>query len=156
MKSLKRSSGKSLKIIVDTNIIFSAILFPEGNENRLFTLADEGKLEIIICDYVLDETIAVLKRKDIDPNLMLDFLDTFRNIQIIDISEPEDEEILRAVKVVTDEKDRPVFIFARRMIYDDENVYLVSGDKDLRTGMVKKDLKGRSITTGELLKKIGN
>ena len=44
-----------LKVIVDTNIFFSAIIYPDGSENKLFELVDKNKLKIVICDYVLDE-----------------------------------------------------------------------------------------------------
>ncbi len=52
------------------------------------------------------------------------------------------------------EKDRPMFIFARRLIHKNENVYLVTGDKDLRTEEVGKELKGRSITTIDILREL--
>ena len=86
MNSSKRNSGRDLKVIVDTNIIFSAILTPGGNEYRLLLLADIGELEIIIFDYVLDEIKAIIERKNISSTLLPDFLDTFNNIRISNTS----------------------------------------------------------------------
>lgn len=40
MKSLARSTQSSPEIIVDANITFSALLYPAGNERRLFTVAE--------------------------------------------------------------------------------------------------------------------
>ncbi len=151
MNSSKRSSEEDLKVIVDTNIIFSAIIYPDGKENALFQLADEGKLKIIICDYVIDEAKAILERKMIKPVLLINFLDTFRNLHIEDIGDLKEEEIELAIETISDEKDRPIFIFAYRLIRSSENIYLVTGDSDLRTKEVNKELKNRSITTGELL-----
>ncbi len=151
MNSSKRSSAEGLKAIVDTNIIFSAIISPDGNENRLFDLADQGKLNIIICDYVLDEAKAILERKGINPETLTNFLDTYNNIHIEDIGHLENEEIKRAIDNVTDHKDRPIFIFAYRFIKNDEQVFLISGDKDLRTPKVVKKLNGQSLSTREFL-----
>ncbi len=76
---------------------------------------------------MLDEAKAILEVKDIYPDLLLDFLDTFENIQIAEIEELKDNEIRRAMDVVIDEKDRPIFIFVRRLIQKNESVYLVTG-----------------------------
>ena len=76
---------------------------------------------------MLDEAKAILEVKDIYPDLLLDFLDTFENIQIAEIGELKDNEIRRAMDVVIDEKDRPIFIFVRRLIQKNESVYLVTG-----------------------------
>jgi hypothetical protein len=76
---------------------------------------------------VLDEAKAILEVKDIYPDLVLDFLDTFENIQIAEIGELKDNEIRRVMDVVIDEKDRPIFIFVRRLIQKNESVYLVTG-----------------------------
>ena len=74
------------------------------------------------------------------PDLLLYFLDTFRNIQIEDIGELKEEELEIAVETISDEKDRPIFIFAHRLIQSSENIYLVTGDIDLRTKEVNKKL----------------
>ena len=152
MNSLKRNSGRDLKVIVDTNVIFSAIITPGGNEYRLFLLADIGELEIIIFDYVMDEIKAIFERKNISPTLLPDFLDTFKNIRIKTLENVTEEEIQKAINSVKHEKDRPVFIFADRMINENPDTYLITGDKDLRTELVKKTLKGRSMLAGEFLR----
>ncbi len=154
MSSLKRSSEEDLKVIVDTNIIFSAIMYPDGNESKLFQHADKGELKIVICDYVLEEAKTILERRTIKPDLLLDFLDTFLNIQLMDIGELDEKEIERAIKIVSDEKDRPIFIFAHRLIHSNDNFFLVTGDADLRTEEVNRELKNHSLTTTELLSQL--
>lgn len=154
MSSLKRSLEEDLKAIVDTNIIFSAIMYPDGNESKLFQLADKGELKIVICDYVLEEAKMILERKMINPDLLMDFLDTFLNIHLMDIGEYDEKEIERAIKIVSDEKDRPIFIFAHRLIHSGDNIFLVTGDADLRTEEVRSELKNHSLTTAELLSQL--
>ena len=142
-----------IRLIIDTNIFFSSIFYPDGKEHRLFELADSGLWQIIICDYVFDEIQMVLKRKGIDPNLAIDLLDTYRNIVHADL-DPEvyHRYLPLANELVADKKDRPVFIFAKQEIERDEDTYLVSGDKDLNTTKVKNALNNRAFKTTELLK----
>ena len=108
----------------------------------------------MICDYVLEEAKAILERKMINPVLLVDFLDTFNNIHFEDIGELKENEIELAIEIVSDEKDRPIFIFAHRLVHSDENVYLVTGDRDLRTEKINRKLKNRSITTTEFLSQL--
>ena len=72
--------SRKIRVVIDTNIFFSSIFFPNGNERRLLELADRGMWQIIVCDYVLEEIQLVLERKGIDPELALNLLDTYRNI----------------------------------------------------------------------------
>jgi putative PIN family toxin of toxin-antitoxin system len=151
VSSSKRDLGRDLKVIVDTNVIFSAILTLGGNEYRLFLLADIGELEIIIFDYILDEIKTILEKKRISLTLLPDFLDTFNNIRIETIENVTEEEIQRSINSVRHEKDRPIFIFAYRSIDEDADTFLITGDKDLRTELVKKALKGHSMSAREFL-----
>ena len=148
--------AKSVRVIIDTNIFFSSIFFPDGNERKLFELANKGLWKIIIIDYVFDEIQAVLKSKGIEPGLAIDLLDTYRNIVHMDL-DPKvyDKYVNEASETVSDKKDWPIFIFARNEIRKNKETYLISGDKDLNTPQVKKALENRAFTSRELLKKLG-
>ena len=100
----------SVRVIIDTNIFFSSIFFPDGNERKLFELADKGLCQIIIIDYVFYEIQAVLERKGIDSSLAIDLLDTYRNIVHMDL-DPEvyDEFLKEASETVDDKKDWPIY-----------------------------------------------
>lgn len=148
--------AKSVRVIIDTNIFFSSIFFPDGNERKLFELAEKGLWKIIIIDYVFDEIQAVLKSKGIEPGLAIDLLDTYRNIVHMDL-DPKvyHENLEEASQTVKDIKDWPIFIFARNEIRKNKETYLISGDKDLNTPQVKEALENRAFTSRELLKKLG-
>lgn len=143
----------SVRVIIDSNIFFSSIFYPDGNERRLFELADRGLWQIVICDYVFDEIQLVLKRKGIEPNLAVDLLDTYQNIVHMDL-DPEKyiETLGEATRLVSDDKDRPVFIFAKQEIEKDRDTFLVSGDRHLNTPEVKKALDDRVFKTKEFFK----
>jgi predicted nucleic acid-binding protein len=145
--------AKSVSAIIDTNIFFSSIFFPDGNERMLFELADEGSIQIIIMDYVFDEIQEILRRKGINPGLAIDLLDTYRNILHMDM-DPEVyyEHLEEATKIVRDKKDWPIYIFAKTEMKRKKNIYLVSGDKDMNTPQVKKALGNRVLTSKELIK----
>ena len=151
VKSLKRDTEGLPEIIVDTSTFFSSIYNPDGNESKLFELAEEGLCKIVLFQYVLDELQAVFQKKGIDFKVVLDLLDTYENIYIEDMEEPEDSEIEMARKLISDPKDRPIFIFTLRRI-ENGNTYFVSGDKIFFKEDVRKILRGRVLRTSEALK----
>lgn len=51
-----------IKVVADTNVYISAILFG-GNPETIRKLAREGKIEIIVSEIILAEIAGVLKRK---------------------------------------------------------------------------------------------
>ncbi len=142
------------RVIVDTNIIFSAIFYKEGNEYKLFDLADKNKLEIVIMDYVFDECDLILKRKGIDPILLTEFLETFNHITLKELEPREyNRNLKKARELIRDAKDVPIFIFAEKEIRLNKNTYLVTGDKDFQTKDVESALDGRVFKSREFLTK---
>lgn len=150
---MRKNTRVKYSVVVDTNVIYSAIFYPNGNENALFKRADAGEIKIIIFDYVYEELTGVLQRMNIDPILIPDFLDTYDNIEFIeeDIS-VYDELIKIAKEAVSHRNDRPIFIFAKKKMQMDEKMYLVSGNKHLLTRRVKKELFGRVKKPSQMLK----
>ena len=148
-------AARKAKVIVDTNIIFSAIFYKDGNEYRLFELADKSKLEIIIMRYVYEECIGILERKGIDPSLFVEFIETFQNITLKELAPDKyHSQSEKASKIIRDAKDVPLFIFAEGEISKNEGTYLVSGDKDFHTKQVKTALGDRVYTAKELIRQI--
>ena len=49
------------RIVIDTNILVSAILTPKGNPAKILKLVLEGKLNLIISPAILEETQQVLR-----------------------------------------------------------------------------------------------
>jgi predicted nucleic acid-binding protein len=154
-KFLERNTNDLAELIVDTNTFFSAIFSKSGNEAQLFNLADKGSFKIIIFQYVYDELKAVFKRKGVDFGLVIDLLDTFHNIAIEDIEEElTEEEIQSAIELISDPKDRPIFIFVHRKVLASNNVFFVSGDKVFFKENVMEAFDNRVYYTKDFIEKI--
>jgi len=48
------------RIVIDTNILISAILSPKGNSAQIMTLISLNELQLIFCSKILDEYTKVL------------------------------------------------------------------------------------------------
>ena len=154
MKLLQKNTRNSPEIIVDTNIIFSAILYPHGNERILFNIAENSNVPMIILDYVEDELKAIFLRKGMTYDIVVDFLDTYHNITFKEIGEITNEEAGLANKLVSDVKDRPLFVWVYRCIQNGINCNLITGDKELHKAIVKNALKGHVYVAKEYIKVI--
>jgi len=96
----------------------------------------------------------VFLRKGINFELVIDLLDTYRNIYIEDIEELTDDEISLAVQMISDPKDRPIFIFVHRKILASNSVFFVSGDNVFFTEDVVNIFNNRVYRTKEFIEKI--
>ena len=142
------------KLVIDTSTFFSAIYNPNGNEAQLFELADKGICKIYILDYVLEEMKEAFKKKNIDFKLVIELMDTYDNIIIQELIDLNDKEIKLAKEMINDPEDRPIFIFAKRMIDRYKNIYFISGDKGFFKKKVSDSLKNRVLKTKEIIKKM--
>ncbi len=154
MELLQKNSKNSAKVVIDTSTFFSATYNRKGNEAYLFELADEGSCSIFIVDYVLEEMREIFKRKNLDFAFVSELLDTYDNIYIHELVDLNEEEIKLAKRLIDDLEDRPIFIFALRMIDEHENTYFVSGDKGFFKEKVKEALKFKVLKTREFIKMI--
>ena len=155
MSWLAGSTRSCAKVVVDSSTFFSAIYNRYGNEARLFELADQGRIAIIIPEYVLDEMKAVFLLKHMNFSIVVDIIDTYRNINLESLEDITDEEAAIACELIGDATDRPIFIFASRQIAQDERTYLVSGDKVFFTPDVRTALNGKVLRTREFIEKYG-
>ena len=151
---MQKNTKNSNKVVIDTSTFFSAIYNRKGNEAYLFELADEGLCSILIVDYVLEEMKEIFKRKKLEFTFVTELLDTYNNISIHELIPLNTEEIILAKRLIDDMEDRPIFIFALRMIDEHENTYFVSGDKGFFKDKVKEALKFKVLKTRELIKRI--
>ena len=86
--------------------------------------AEEREMEIIIPEYVYDELREVFERNRIDFALVKGFLATYRNITIVE--REFDVKLVDLAKMVSDRKDRPVFIYALILRRENPYTYLVT------------------------------
>ncbi len=113
-----------MKVMLDTNIIISAALFPHGKAAQAFYKALSESYQPVMCDYIVDELHRKFREKFPERLTELEaFL--FNAIQYIHLvptpeTESETEDLIR------DLKDRPILRAAISAHVD----LLLTGDKD--------------------------
>lgn len=58
------------RVVVDTNVMVSALLKSTGAPSRILDLWVQGVFDLIVSQQILDEYFEVLVRKGIEPNLV--------------------------------------------------------------------------------------
>jgi putative PIN family toxin of toxin-antitoxin system len=106
-----------MKVMVDTNVIISAVLFPDSVPAKaLFDIS--SKHELVLSDYITDEIYRVINRKR--PDLIADADTLLAKLSFESVVAPR-----AANRIISDPKDAPILNAAVR-----ENVdVLVSGDR---------------------------
>lgn len=113
-----------MRVFLDTNIIFSAILFPNSIPDKAFQKALSFPNDAITCDYVLEELQRTFSKKF--PN-KIDSLNHFlvtlaQNIIIVKVSYETNDISLD----IRDDNDKPTLRAALEAKAD----ILITGDKD--------------------------
>ena len=131
-----------MKVMLDTNIIISAVLFPNGRAAQAFLKSLSYPYEPIVCDYVLDELRRKFEEKFPDKaNNLEDFLQTaLLFIKVV----PTPEAEFREEKKIRDPKDRPIL---RAALNNHADLFL-TGDKDFLESSVPDP---RIISVAEFL-----
>lgn len=131
-----------MKIMLDTNIIISAALFPKGRVAAAYMKALQYPYEPIICDYVVDELHRKFKEKFSEHIEELEmFLSTsFSVIKLVKTP----RKAVALENCIRDTKDREIL---RAAIGAHVNL-LLTGDKDFLESSV---LKPRIISVAEFL-----
>ena len=106
-----------MRIMTDTNILFSALLFPESRPAKaLFHIIEHHSL--VLCDYIISELRDVVSRKR--PDLLADIDVFLAKLPYELIIAP-----LQPCKLISDPKDHPVINAA---IVADVDI-IISGDR---------------------------
>lgn len=114
----------SLRVVLDTNVLVSALAYPGSIPGRILNAWREGEVDLVLSRYILDEMVRVLPRL---PRITLtaaeirDLADSFLFLEEIVEPSTEPDETLR------DPADQMVLGTLRAARAD----YLVTGDKDL-------------------------
>ena len=112
------------RVMIDTNIFISAILFPNGKASSALKKALTQPYRPVTCDYVIDELQRKFHEKFPDRITELDaFL--YASLSIIDLVKTP-ETISDDEKLIRDEKDRPIL----RAALDAGADLFLTGDKD--------------------------
>jgi len=121
-----------LRVFVDTNIIISAILFPNGKTAGVFSYLLE-KHTVIISSYTKEECKEVFKKKFPLKKELLDIF--FDGISFEEFKSPEEIDEKQYPKI-RDIKDLPILVSA---ILSDSDI-LITGDKDFEDIKIDKPL----------------
>ena len=113
-----------MKVMIDTNIIISAALFPNGKAAQALYKALLPPYEPLLCDYVIDELHRKFREKFPDKQTELEafLFNALRSIRTV--STPEEE--LTVEKAIRDPKDRPIL----RAALNEHADFFLTGDKD--------------------------
>ena len=113
--------------MLDTNILFSSILYRNEQIDRLFLILDN--CQIVLSDKIVDEIYDVVERKRSDKIKDIKMFLNAMNYTLV--KTPKD---LSNTPYIRDEKDKPILAAAVSNDID----YFITGDKDFLTLEVKK------------------
>ena len=131
-----------MKVMLDTNIIISAVLFPNGRAAQAFLKSLSYPYEPIVCDYVLNELRRKFDEKFPDKASNLDeFLQMA--VLFIEVVPTPTLELLEE-RQIRDPKDRPIL---RAALNNHADLFL-TGDKDFLESSVSDP---RIISVAEFL-----
>lgn len=110
-----------MRITLDTNILISAFLFPNGQINKLMRIIAE-KYKLILSTFVIEELMGVVERKFADKTKAVDrFLSKFSYEMVY-----TPKEMKQNLFQIRDARDYPILYTA---ILEDVDI-LITGDKD--------------------------
>ena len=131
-----------MKVMLDTNIIISAVLFPNGRAAQAFLKSLSYPYEPIVCDYVLNELRRKFDEKFPDKASNLDeFLQMA--LLFIEVVPTPTLELLEE-RQIRDPKDRPIL---RAALKNHADLFL-TGNKDFLESSVSDP---RIISVAEFL-----
>lgn len=113
-----------MRIMIDTNIIISAALFPNGKAAQALNKALVAPYQPIVCDYIVEELHRKFCQKFPDKTAALEeFLtEALKTIEVVPTPELETEK----ESEIRDVKDRPIL----RAALNEHADLFITGDKD--------------------------
>lgn len=119
-----------MRLVLDTNVLVSGLLFPGGPPARLVAAWRGGEFELVVSDFVIDELARTWRhlapRLKFTPTDVEDFLDVLRlRAEVMQI----DAAMLSqaALAGMRDPNDLPILA----MLLGSAADFIVTGDKDL-------------------------
>jgi len=137
------------RILVDSNILVSGLVFKGGNEARILRLAVAGDIRLVLPEFVVLETNRVLRDKFMGIQHLLDaFLLTFEyEFVSLDVT----DDLIDMCDVVRDVNDRQVLASVIAVAPD----YIVTGDRVLREDLNKYLGSQKALLSSKLLHMLG-
>ena len=115
------------RVLLDTNILISGLVFSGGNEHRILRLAEGGEITLVLPEFVREEAERVLAERFSGYEALLDVF--LSKINYIHVRWNEFEHLLPQYEgQVRDRKDAPVLA----SIIASRPDFAVTGDVNLR------------------------
>ncbi|NLX03484.1 MAG: putative toxin-antitoxin system toxin component, PIN family [Syntrophomonadaceae bacterium] len=120
-----------MRVMIDTNIIISAIRNPNGTPFAAYAKAAQPPYKIVLCDQIIDEVRRVFNRKFPDSVPLIERFFTWALFEVV--STPGEDKRTETENMIRDVKDRPILRAALASKVD----ILITGDKDFLESGVK-------------------
>jgi len=115
------------KVLLDTNVVVSGLVFLRGNEHRILKLAENRVIILVLPGFVIEETRVVLTRRFTGHEVLLNAF-----LSRVEYTVPSWEEVEPLISVyrefVRDKKDAPILASVVLVKPD----FVVTGDRVLR------------------------
>ncbi len=115
---------RNRRIVLDTSVIFAAVLSETGGARKLFRLGDAGVIQLIVGQHVLRECEAVVRRKVPESLPKLAHLLELGLVEVI--TQDSNSFIEQAKAIVTYEPD--AYVLAEALVIQPD--WLVTHDKE--------------------------
>jgi len=121
-----------IRVVVDTNVLFSAVLIPGSNPAKILKLAQLGNIKLIFSPHTLKELqrvlrypklVALMKKRGIKPHVVDNFVKNLVSISMITSGE----------KKVTAVKEDPADDLFIACAIEGEAKFIISRDHHLRS-----------------------
>ena len=128
---MEKDTARSARtVLIDTNILVSGLVFAKGNEHRILKIAKDKQITLVLPEFVLEETRAVLCLRFAGREMLLDAF--LKRVEYVVVSmEQIEHDIPRHRNAVRDTLDIAVLT---AVIAAKPN-FAVTGDKTLRADM---------------------
>jgi putative PIN family toxin of toxin-antitoxin system len=134
-----------MRLLIDTNILISAALFPDSVPAKAYAKAVNLPYGAVVCDYSLDEMRRVFNRKFSHRLSDYERFVSSMTLAVEIVSTPDQEESVEGESAIRDVNDRPIFRAAVNAKVD----ALITGDKGfLESGIIKPKI----LTPAEFLR----
>lgn len=123
------------RVMIDTNVIISAIINPNGTAAKATLKALTYPYEPVICGYIIEELYRKFEEKFSHraDDLEMFLEDALKVIRLVDDYKQESEDELK----IRDIKDRPILRAAK----SSKTRYLLTGDRDfLESGICEPEI----------------
>lgn len=131
-----------MRIMIDTNIIISAIRNTNGTPFAAYSKAAQPPYKIVLCDQIVDEVRKVFNKKFPDSVPLIERFFTWALFEVT--CTPIEGKADEAESLIRDATDRPILRAALAASVD----IIITGDKDFLQSGIKKP---RIITATEFV-----